>query len=299
VTKAAAEFVARRGGDDTTPLDAAALDQEIRICEFCLRGESPGTALTKRVMNAVAGKRGVKKITQLIHKDDEDNVLNTLGQVVSEMGLGEQQDAHMTPVPLVRGSKADMDFGTDSVAPRSGHFEFLNKTKYMVAVKLTSFIRSGQEMGDIIDDIARPYYIAVPPGESVRAEFEHTKIDESLVIHVLYEHPYPFVKTGLVTDTKKVKSLDQISACANITHFERACSWRVNAVHKNCILKLKPATSVAAGADTGGLELVPRKGTAVARVGLVNWMTSKSTVEDQNSIDFETNCVMCKHVVSV
>ena len=75
------------------------------------------------------------------------------------------------------------------------------------------------------------------------------------------------------------------SSCADCTLFESATCFKIHALNKNVMIKCKPLESV-----DQAVTVVPRKGSSPRRVGLSNWLKSKKTIGDSNSIDFETNC---------
>lgn len=317
VTRSAAEFIGSHGHKGKIP-DASKLEPELRMCLMCFRGETPGWTLRKRIMETLSAKKAAKKISALADKhraskqasqtDIVEHAEEALHKVENALGFGDNQSSSGNGLELTREGFADSDFGDAKPAPRSGHFEFLNKTDEVCAIKVTLMKRSENEERQIVDDGARPFYTALEPGEEVSASFDATVPENHLAVHVLYGNPFPKPRGHIARDTRTANSADDIAACANIANFERLASFRMHPFNKNCIVKLKGASSskdskgAAESVDRdkpkADVSLEPREGSSIGRVGIMNWVNNVRTVKDQNSIDFDTNIDRCRLAAS-
>lgn len=321
----AAEFIGSHGFQGQVP-NAGKLEPELRICEWCFRGETPGWKLRRKVIDFLGDKRANKnKIAALSGKhrakDDHIDVLHhaegALTHVESVLGLGEQHDANGETLPLTREGFADADYGDERPAPRSGHFEFLNKSSGMCAVKVTVMKRTENEDNELVDDAVRPPYMVLEPGEAISASFDPSRNENHLVAHVLYGNKVSMTRGAhIIRDTRTVESVDVIAPCASVENFEMLSSFRMHPVNQNCIVKLKGGAAVsteglsAASSVTmqgqARVTLEPRAGSSISRVGIMNWAQQKTglgvngvrTIKDKNSIDFDTNISQCKLVAS-
>ena len=289
ITKAAAEFVAShnvRGQHDSAPLGAIVVDAEVRVCAACFDGQSPGSVLRYKVKGLLGKMQSSHKPlapksahSKRMKKDgDEEGLLDAIG-------LGEHHE-HSRIISLSREAKADADFGENEPAPRAGHFEFTNKTGMMVELKASALKEKigtvEMESHEILCDLARPPFISVAPNQVVSGGFEPTEDGQGhLIVHVLYGNPFPPMPEGTIISEGPIEAR---SSCANVTLFESAACFKIHALKKNAIIKCKPE-----GGDKV-LNVVPRKGTSPIRVGLANWLSSKKTIANKNSIDMDTNC---------
>lgn len=316
-TRSAAEYVGSHGHEAKIP-EASKLEPELRMCEMCFRGETPGWKLRKKIMVSLTARKAAKKITALADKhraskqgsqsDIVEHAEGALHHVESALGFGERQDESGKALELTREGFADSDFGDAKPAPRSGHFEFLNKTTEMCAVKVTVMKRSENEEKQLIDASARPFYTALEPGEEVSASFDASVPENHLAVHVLYDNAFPKPRGHIARDTRTAESVDDIAACASIANFDKLASFRMHPFNKNCIVKLKGISSSKAnakgteGGDRDKLKadvvLEPRAGNSIGRVGIMNWVNNVRTVKDQNSIDFDTNIDRCRLAAS-
>ena len=234
ITLKAAEFIGSQGFGEKIPNDES-LEHELRICDWCFRGETPGWKLRKKAIHFLADKKLPKtKIAALAanhrakndqHVDVIHQAEGALTQVASGLGFGEQDDSKGDALSLIREGFADIDYGSDRPAPRSGHFEFLNKTSEFCAVKITFMQRSEHEQDELLDSAMRPPYTTLEPGEAVSASFDPDIPENYLIVHILHGNKVPASRgMPIIKDAQKMENADLISPCASIENMEKAQS---------------------------------------------------------------------------
>jgi hypothetical protein len=274
VTRAAKEFIEDKSSDG------------IRICDACNRGECPGRSLQTKVLQslqdsmnsgAVTLRKGSSSSSSASQKEfDGPLILNLLE---TEPGAPRQFE-------FTRGEISNFD-NPDQAPPAEGHFEFKNKTASVCAVKLQV---SRADKNWALVETARPSFTAVAPGESVYCSFDPQEDEEGhLDLIVLHGNPNPFIPgTRLVTYTRT--NPDVVSPCASIPAFTAASAYKISAVSKNVLIKLRE--------ENGQVRICPREGNSVERIGwMQRFVFGKRTIG--NKIDFETNTTLIKPIFSI
>jgi hypothetical protein len=269
ITRAAKEFI-----DDKS-------SESIRICDACYRGECTGRSLQTKVLQSLQNSSGastLRKGSSSASQREPDGPL-ILNLLETEVGAPKRFE-------FTRGEISNFD-NPEQAPPTSGHFEFKNKTSSVCAVKLQV---SRSDKNWALVETARPSFTAVAPGESLHCTFDSREGKESdLDLIVLYGNPNPFQPgTRLVIYTRT--NPDAVSPCASIPAFSAASAFKISAVSKNAILKLRE--------DNGAVALFPRVGNSVERIGWVQrFIFGKKTLG--NKIDLETNTILIKPVFSL
>jgi hypothetical protein len=113
---------------------------------------------------------------------------------------------------------------------------------------------------------------------SLAAEFE-SDTTETLELILLHNNPNPIPKDQRLvynTRAKNVKSSGDISDCAKVELFQDVAFFVIDCASRNVLLKYK-----------GGEDVLPRRGSALRRVGLLNWIANRRFAE--GLIDYNTN----------
>lgn len=239
-----------------------------RVCNGCLKGETPG-----------------------------DNVRGLIEKKLKNVTIPSEHRILSAPVALHYGSQFELDSKKATAhgpAPTSGYFEFINKTNFVVCLKMV-IGTSGNEL-DTLWEIPRPSYIAVPPNVIVNCNFP-PKIP-FFELYVLLSNPNsygPEEETGkgapssesisIVYDTSTSLPSNpiKVSPCAAVKLFRSYTAYRIRCKDSNVMLKYKL---------DGVLE--PRAGNSIARVGIFGKLlgSSKSSGADGETgteLDFSTN----------
>lgn len=274
----------------------------VRICQGCKRGETPGVAIQELVRAQLEAALKKKK-----PKDDMEVTLKKVEKIANKVAnsLGIQVSDAQPSIPLKLERKKlydDEKVGTSEAKhpPSSGYFEFTNKSDSVCCIKV--LLPGGSRKFEV----PRPSYYAgnvsfhlltltcfcriniqcfkffvfrsVPPGMSVSAEFDSESAD-TLELILLHNNPHSIPKDQRLvynTRAKNVKSSGDITDCAKVDLFRDVAVYVIECASRNVILKYK-----------GDEDVLPRRGSALQRVGLFNWMANRRFAEGM--IDYNTN----------
>lgn len=258
--------------------------QPVRICQGCRRGECPSRNLIDLVrkrlddeLQAAAAQSSTSSLTTLekLQHKMALKVSEIIGKLGDDEGPGSRH-LGLYQIKLHRGSFYGENglvrkAGTARAVAMSGYFEFYNKSKEVVALKLI------QSTENALFELPRPSYIAVAPGDAVYAFFEPASV-ESLDLIVLCDNPNPIPRDrAILYDTRAHGAHpERISPCARINENCRALAYHIDCRGKNVVLKYK-----------GNGAVLPREGNAAQRVGVLGWIQNRRYAE--NLLDLSTN----------
>jgi hypothetical protein len=191
------------------------IDEEVRACGGCRRGETPGPQITD-IRKALA--------------NDEVERFGTHGFPISEQ-------VNLMPDSLYN----EMSTVSGDASHTSGYFEFVNKSEEIVCLKVLHY------GGNVYHEVNRPCYLAIPPLETMHALFNPNV--KGIELCILYDNPSRIpIEGGVYYNTRGpgVNARTMISPCAQVEKFNQLIVYFIPCQHKNVLLKYKGG---------GGLEL--------------------------------------------
>jgi hypothetical protein len=159
-----------------------------------------------------------------------------------------------------------------AAAPQSGYFEFINKSPSFCAVKL--MVNGKRDDFDSLWEVARPFYISVPPNQLVHADFGNST---ELELFLLYDNPNIMGDVTTINYRTDDGMHNDVAPCALIENFWHFSICRIDCAGKNVLIKCK---------GDGLVEV--RKGSSIERNGFFGKMTGSSK-SSGTGLDFSTN----------
>ncbi len=222
-------------------------------CPGCCNGETPGQPVTEKVEAA-------------INRGTPVTVLGTSLPQSKKFPVGET-------IALQKGSKFEKDAGGGGGggnAPLSGFFNFVNKSRCAVSIKV---LNGGS---NYLQEAPRPSFYLVAPGEAVHALFAPE--NKSVDIIILTNNP------AAAPDAESYStSMKASGSWGKTDQFRDVVIWQADCENRNVLIKYK---------GMGICEL--RQGTSLKRNGLGIFTGCVPPTQ----LNFETNCEQIERVFS-
>lgn len=283
------------------------------FCDSCLRSEasnpsSDGTTLIESCcLGCVAGRTPGDHIRQFI----EGKIMNQSAEALAIDCRTPAMTVFLQPgcpfdSKLLNFASSSSPSSSNAVlsAPRSGFFEFINKSDSFCCIKvLHRYINpnitnekksaNGETVGfSVLWEVCRPLYVSLPPQAAVHGYLSEGVDDlVVLLLHVnthLAEKGITFEQANNPVPTEPPMSSSSVPKCCLIGEFRHYTAFQIRHVAgHNVLLKFK-------GGGGTACEVEPRMGSSVKRVGVFAKLLSSSSKkgekeEDSSTLDFSTN----------